>query len=448
MRHRPDLRVTKLRLSMYNFRYLAVLTAVHGLAAVAGSEELSDSGEFIDGVAAIVNEGVVLKSELRSSTALIRERAKAENLQLPPTDILQEQVLERLIIEQIQMQRAERFGIQISDQMVNAALTQLAQQNNFAFERMPEILARDGIDYAAYRRDMRKQMTLEQLRQIDVIGRITASPREIEQCVSDLENNVVGNSEFNLSHILISVPEAATASQFAAAEARANEVYEALQDGANFGEMAVRYSDSQTGLEGGSLGWRKGDQLPTLFSDIVIDLGEGEFSQPIRAVSGFHIVKINELRSATKKSEIEQINVRHILITPNEIIDNETAQQRLTEAAEKIRAGENFAELAKLMSDDPGSVNEGGNMGWQGPGTYVPEFEEAAQKAEIGEVTDPFRTRFGWHILEVLGKRTYDNTEELKENNCVQRIRNSKLANESELWLRRLRDEAFVETRI
>lgn len=432
---------------MQTTRYLTVFAALVAALPLA-ADELSDSGQMLDGIAAVVNEGVVMKSELAQQTEAIRQRAQREGLQLPPPDILEEQVLERLIMEQIQLQRAERFGIQISDQMVNATLASLAQQGGIPFERLPQALAADGIDYAEYRRDVRKQMVLEQLRQIDVIRRITVAPREIEACVADLEENVVGNSEYNLSHILISVPESATAEQIAEAEARAQEVHAALADGADFGEMAVRYSDSQTGLEGGNLGWRKGDQLPTLFSDIVANVDEGEFSEPIRAVSGFHIVRINELRSATKKSEIEQMNIRHILITPDEIIDDQTAKQRLEDAARRIRDGENFAELAKLMSDDPGSASEGGEMGWAGPGTFVPEFEQVAQSTPIGEVSEPFRTRFGWHILEVLGKRVYDNTEDLKESTCVQRIRNSKLADESELWLRRLRDEAYVETRI
>ncbi|MEQ8206343.1 MAG: peptidylprolyl isomerase, partial [Woeseia sp.] len=250
------------------------------------AEPLSESGKMLDGIAAVVNEGVVLKSELQQQTAAIRQRAAAEKLTLPPDDVLQEQVLERLVLEQIQLQRASRFGVQISDQMVNAALAQLAQQNGIPFERLPEVMAADGIDYGAYRRDIRKQLTLEQLRQIDVIGRITVAPREIQQCVADLENNVVGNSEYNLSHILISVPEAATAEQFSVAKDKAQEVYEELQNGADFGEMAVRYSDSETGLEGGLLGWRKGDQLPTLFSDVVGDLDAGEYSTPIRAISG------------------------------------------------------------------------------------------------------------------------------------------------------------------
>ncbi len=440
---------------MTNFKHLIAIAALLSTSlpcAAQGTDTPAESatptGSLLDGIAAVVNEGVVLKSELRDQTDGIRKRAAEEGLQLPPEEVLQEQVLERLVIEQIQLQRAQRFGIQISDQMVNAALARLAQENGIPFERLPDIMAADGIDYAAYRREIRKQMTMEQLRQIDVIGRISVAPREIQQCVADLENNLVGNSEYNLSHILVSVPESATAEQFAAAEKKAKDVYQQLQDGADFGEMAVRYSDSETGLEGGALGWRKGDQLPTLFSDVVGTLQQGEYSAPMRAVSGYHLVKINELRSAIQKSEIEQMHVRHILISTNELIDDQTAKQRLDDAAERIRNGENFDELAKLMSDDPGSAADGGDMGWMGPGTFVPEFEEAARNATVGEVTDPFRSRFGWHVLELLGKRTYDNTEELKENNCLQRVRNSKLANESELWLRRIRDEAYVDTRI
>lgn len=403
---------------------------------------------MLDGIAAVVNEGVVLHSELEAQTEAIRQRAAAGGLQLPPENILKEQVLERLIVEQVQMQRADRYGIVISDQMVNSALARLAQQNNIPFEQLPQVLAADGIDYAEYRRDIRKQLTLEQLRQIDVVNRITVAPREIEQCIASIENDVVGNSEYNLAHILISVPQSATAEQFDEAESRARDIYEQLQAGADFGEMAVTYSNSETGLEGGSLGWRKGDQLPTLFSDVVGEMEKGEISEPIRAVSGFHIVKINDMRGASERSEVEQMKVRHILITPNEIIDDETAKQQLDDAVQRLEDGESFAELAKLLSDDPGSADEGGNLGWRGPGTFVPEFEEVANNSELGEVSDPFRSRFGWHILEVLDRRTYDNTEEVKENNCRERIRNSKLANESELWIRRLRDEAYVETRI
>lgn len=421
---------------------LAVVAAGQGVA-----EELSETGEMLDGIAAVVNEGVVLKSELTRQTQIIAERASQQGLQLPPPSVLREQVLERLVLEQIQLQRADRIGIQISDQVLNSAIAQVAQENNISFEQLPALLEADGVDYAEYRSEMRKQLTLDQLRRIEVTGRISVAPREIQQCIADLEDNVVVNSEYNLSHILISVPESATSEQFEEANTEALFVYQQLQNGADFGEMAVRHSDSQTGLEGGNLGWRKGDQLPTIFSDVVGSLGVGEYSEPMRAISGFHIVKVNDYRGINERSEVEQARIRHILITPNEVIDNETAKQRLEDAVSQIRAGEDFGELAKLLSDDPGSANSGGDMGWRGPGSFVPEFEEVARTAEIGTVSDPFQTQFGWHILEVQDRRLYDNTDDLKENNCVQRIRNSKLADESELWARRLRDEAYVEIR-
>jgi peptidyl-prolyl cis-trans isomerase SurA len=417
------------------------------LSSTALAAELSSTGELLDGVAAVVNEGVVLKSELEQQTTVIAARAREQGLQLPPPNVLEEQVLERLVLEQIQLQRAERVGIQISDQMLNSAIAQVAEENGIAFERLPEMLAQDGINYGEYRSEMRKQLILDQLRRIDVTGRISVAPREVQQCIADLEDNVVVNSEYNLSHILISVPQSATSEQFAAAETEARYVYQQLEEGADFGELAVRYSDSETGLEGGNLGWRPGDQLPTLFSDVVGSMEPGDYSEPIRAISGYHLVKVNEIRGVNQRSEIEQMKIRHILITPNEIIDNETAKQRLEEAREQIMAGEDFGELAKLMSDDPGSANSGGDMGWRGPGTFVPEFEQVANNLELGVVSEPFQTRFGWHILEVEDKRTYDNTEDLKENNCIQRIRNSKLADESELWVRRLRDEAYVDIR-
>lgn len=404
---------------------------------------------MLDGVAAIVNEGVVLKSELERSIALISENFSKQGIQLPPEDVLMDQVLERLIIEEIQMQRADRIGLQVSDQMLNQAIAQLASQNNIPFEALPEFLRQQGVNYGEYRRDMRRQMTLEQLRRIEVIQRITVAPREIDQCIAELEDNVVTESEFDLSHILISVPESATSEQIAEAEAEANEVYRQLQEGADFESMAVLHSDSETSLDGGSLGWRKGDQLPTMFSDVVGELEQGQVSEPIRAVSGFHLVKVNDLRGANKRSQIEQMKVRHILITTNEIIDDRTAEQRLSEAAEQIRDGSaEFGELAQLMSDDPGSAEDGGDMGWVGPGTFVPEFENVANEMEIGVVSEPFRSRFGWHILEVTDRRTYDNTEDLKREGCEQRVRNGKLANESELWVRRIRDEAYVEKRI
>ncbi len=438
---------------MFNINKLcagACAILVLSLSTSAARAELSQTGELLDGVAAIVNDGVVLKSQLREQMVAIIERASTSNppMQLPPPNVLREQLLERLILTEVQLQRADRIGLQISDQMVNQAIERLARQNGVAFEDMPQLLAADGIDYAGWRRDLREQITLEQLRQIDVGRSIAVSPREVEQCIEDLEGNVVVNSDYNLSHILISLPEGATASQFEDAKAEAEDIYQQLQNGADFGELAVRYSNAQTALEGGTLGWMKGSQLPTIYTDVVAGLSTGDIAPPFRSASSFHIVKVNDMRSADQRSEIDQVQVRHILITPNEIIDDETAKQRLTDAIERIEDGEDFAEIAKLLSDDKGSANEGGDMGWAGPGTFVPEFEEVVNTTEIGVVSAPFRSRFGWHILEVLDRRVYDNTEDLKRSNCGMAIRNSKLEEETQIWLRRLRDQAFVEARI
>ena len=416
--------------------------------SVLFAQEILNRESILDSIVAVVNEGVVLESQLNTQIAIVKQRAEKDGFELPERKIIEEQILEQLILEEIQLQRAERIGIRISDQMLNGAISMIAEQNNTSFEKMPDMLARDDIDYGDFRRDLRKQLTLEQLRDIDVISRITASNRELSQCLEIIENNIVNDSEYNLSHILISVPESATADQYSKAENKAYEVINQLGSGSSFNEMAITYSDSETGLDGGSLGWRKGNQLPTLFLDVVGTLEKQEFSQPIQSVSGFHIIKINDVRQNIRRSEIEQTEVRHILVIPNQIIDNETAKQKLEEAREQILNGEKFGEVAKLLSEDPGSVDEGGSMGWSSPGIFVEEFEKVVGRTEIGQISQPFQSRFGWHILEVTGRRTYDNTEDLKELNCMQQIKNSKIANETELWLRRIRDEAFVDKRI
>ena len=424
----------------------AIVALVAAPAAVA--EELSDTGEFLDGVAAIVNEGVVLKSQLTEQMAIIMQRAQEQEMQLPPADVLQEQVLERLILSEIQLQRAARIGLQVSDEMLNQSIAAIAQQNGIPFEDMPRMLAEDGMDYADFRRSLRDEITIDQLRRIEVGQSINVSDREIEQCVADLEGNVVANSEYELSHILLTFPEAASTDQVKEIEDLANQIYADLQDGADFREMAARHSDGPTALEGGTLGWMQGAQVPTLFTDVLQDMGAGDVSKPIRTASSFHLVRVDNLRSAVERSEINQNKVRHILVMPNEIIDDATAKQRLEEALEKIRAGEDFGEQAKLLSDDPGSANLGGDLGWAGPGMYAPEFEQTIAASEIGVVSEPFRTQFGWHILEVTERRVYDNTEELKQRNCDARIRNGKMEEESLMWMQRLRDESFVESRI
>jgi len=418
-------------------------------APVAVADELSETGEFLDGVAAIVNEGVVLKSQLLEQVDTITKRAEEQGMQLPPADVLEEQILERLILSEIQLQRADRIGLSVSDEMLNRAIAGVAQQNGVPFEDMPRLLAEDGIAYSEFRSSLREEITINNLRNIEVGESINVSEREIEQCVADLEGNVVANSEYSLSHILLTLPEGASSIQVGEAEELANQIHAQIQNGADFREMAVRYSSGPTALEGGSLGWMQGQQVPTLFTEVLQDMGSGDVAAPIRAASSFHIVKVDDLRSAVERSEINQVQVRHILIMPNEIIDDATAKQRLDVALEKIRNGEEeFGEQAKLLSDDPGSANLGGDLGWASPDNFAPEFEQTILASEIGVISEPFHTQYGWHILEVLDRRVYDNTEDLKQRNCAAKIRNGKMEAESQLWMQRLRDEAFVETRI
>ena len=419
---------------------------VLAIAPFAAAEELSSTGEFLDGIAAIVDDGVVLKSQLAEQTAMILARAEEQNIPLPPPGELQDQLLERLIITEVQLQHAQRVGLRISDQMLNSSIEAIAEQNGVRFEDMPAVLAADGIDYAKFRRDLREEITLEQLRRAVVDA--PWSEREVEMCLADMEDNVAINSDYNLSNITLSMSESAPATEIEETLAEARQIIERLKDGADFASLAIRYSDAQNALDGGALGWLKGEQLPSLYTNLVAELQPGDVTDPIRAPNSFHIVKVNDMRSAVERSEVDQVLVRHILVSPNEIIDDETAKQRLEDAVEKIENGEDFGELAKLLSDDPGSVNNGGEMDWAGPNTFVPEFEEVVSSLEIGETSEPFQSRFGWHIVEVLDRRVYDNTEDLKRSNCIAKIRNSKIEEETQLWIQRLRDEAYVDIRI
>lgn len=431
---------------------LAVLSIVlsNAVSIISVAQDEAPQTAYLDGIVAIVNEGVVLQSELDAQTELILKRLAEDPTvtELPPRDILDDQILERLIINQLQLQRTERIGIRISDEMLNATIQQIAEQQGISIDDLPGALAQQGINYNDYRSDMREQLAMQQLRQIDVIGRIAVSPREVQQCMNRQIGQVNVNAEYDISHILISVPESATAAQFEEAQTEAEQLVQQVRDGSPFADIAVANSDAQTALEGGALGWRPGNQVPTLFSEVLATMAPGDVSDPLRSASGFHIVRLNDQRGAVMKSEVNQAKVRHILVQTNEVIDDQTAETRLKDARDRILAGEKFADLARLISDDPGSVSEGGEMGWTESGTFVREFEDVANALPIGEISPPFKSRFGWHILEVTERRVYDNTEEMRERSCAVSIRNSRVEEETELWLRRMRDEAFVDKRI
>ena len=428
-------------------RALILTLPLFALAPPAGAQtrELADKGELLDRVAAVVNDGVVLQSELEEQQLVVAQRLKQQGLELPPQNVLRQQVLERLVIQEIQMQRAKRAGIRIGDDNLNAALADVAQRNNLQLSQLPEALAAQGIEYASYREGIRKELTLTVLRQRDVIQRINVSPRELEQFLEKQKTRPSELNEYNISHILVAVPQAATPQQLDEAARRAADVYTRAKGGEDFARLAVAYSNSQTALEGGSLGWRKGPEIPTVLADLVVKLKPGEVSEPLRTPSGYHIVRLNEVRGADQQTVIEQVHARHILLKPTEIQDDATVEQRLLTLRTRIVKGEDFAGVAKVTSEDPGSASEGGDLGWSGPGTFVPEFEKVLAGLKDNEISMPFRTQFGWHIIQLLGRRQFDNTDDLRRQRAFAQLRESKADEETELWLRRLRDEAYVE---
>ena len=413
----------------------------------AQARTLSDRGEMLDRVAAVVNDGVVLSSELDEQVAEITTRISGQGMEMPPAAVLRQQVLDRLVLQEIQMQRAQRAGIRINDEALNSALADVAQRNGIPLADLPKVLASQGVDYNAYRESVRREMTTQVLRQRDVLQRINVSPREIEQFIAKYTNRPSEANEYNLSHILIAVPQDPSTQQLEEAARRAEDVSRRARAGEDFAQLAIANSNSQTALEGGALGWRRGPEIPTVLADLVVQLKAGETSEPLRTPSGYHIVRLNELRGEAAQGLVEQTQARHILLKPTEIQDDATVEQRLRAVRERILKGEDFAGLAKTLSEDPGSATEGGNLGWTTPGTFVPEFDKALAALQQDEISQPFRSQFGWHIVQLLGRRQFDNTEEMRRQRAFMQLRESKAEEEIELWLRRLRDEAYVDVK-
>lgn len=426
---------------------MLLAVALAGAPALGQDRELSSRGQLLEGIAAIVNDGVVLKSELQTETDRIVQRLQQQGTRLPPQRTLDQQVLERLVITRIQLQRAERVGIQVSDETLNNALANIAQRNNVSLADLPQALAREGLDYQSYRSQMRDQLAIEQLRQRDVLSRIVVTPKEIDEYMARQADRAAFNMEYNLSQILVSVSSTASPQVIADAERKISDISTRIKAGEDFAQLAVTFSDGQQALEGGAMGWLKGEELPTVFADLVPGLEEGQVSDPVRSASGFHLVRLNDRRGGEPIIE-QQVNARHILIKPNEVLDNDAARDKLKGIRERILGGDDFGTVARAVSDDPGSKNQGGDLGWAAPASFAPEFAAVVERIEPNVVSEPFRTQFGWHIVEVLGRRVQDTTEEVQRQQAGLAIRNRKLAEEAETWTRRLRDQAFVEYRL
>jgi peptidyl-prolyl cis-trans isomerase SurA len=411
----------------------------------AKEAEPPKTGQLLDRAVAIVNDGIVTESDLQEQMEMIEGRLKEQNTALPPPDVMRKQVLDRLVIQEVQLQRAERIGLKITDEQVNEQLADIAKRNGIPLAQMPAALAQQGIDYAAFRDNMRKEMTLQRLRQRDVLGKINVTPRELEQFLERQKKMPSETSEYNVSHILLAIPPEATQAQVKEVEQLADQIYTRTQS-EDFGRLAVAYSNSQTALEGGALGWRKGPELPTILAEIVVGLKPGDVSRPLVTPTGYHLVKLNEIRSTDGNHIEDQAHARHILMRPNELQDDATVRQRLMDVRERVMKGEEFAAFASTMSEDSSSAVNGGDLGWSGPGSFVPEFEATLARLKENEISEPFRTEFGWHIVQLLGRRQFDTTEESLRQRAVRQLREGKADEETELWLRRLRDEAFVDT--
>jgi len=430
-----------------------ILSGLLTIALLAGhahaqTRDMSSTGVALDRVVAVVNEGIVLQSQLDAQTAMIEERLRGQSTQLPPADVVRKQVLDRLILQEIQVQRAGRLGVQVPDEMLNEALRDVAERNKIPFEQMPAMLESQGVDYASYRDEMRREIMLQMLRQRDVFPRIYVSPRELEQALERDASQAGVNTEYDVSHLLLSLPESATVEEMAKVEDLARDIRRRAIEGEDFGQLALAYSKAQSALERGKLGWRRLSQLPQFIADLVSNLQPGQVSEPVRTPTGFHLVRLDGMRGGDSGPVmVEQVHARHILMRPNEVQDDATTRQRLTAIRDRVIAGEDFGALASVTSEDPGSATHGGDLGWAAPGTYDPKFEEVLAGLAENQISEPFRTQFGWHIVQLLGKRTYDQSDDMRRQRVLTALRESKVDEETELWLRRMRDEAYVEIR-
>jgi peptidyl-prolyl cis-trans isomerase SurA len=410
-------------------------------------QTLSNTGVLLDRIIAVVNEGIILQSQMDSKVQLIVDQIRDSGRQMPPRETVEEQVLEQLIVQEVQLQRARRLGIRVPDQMLNGTLQQVAARNGLTLSELPAAMTAQGVDYVQYREDMRKEMILDALMQRDVIARISVSEREIERFLQRQESSAGDQIDYDLSHILVSISASASPDEIAAAEQEIGSVHDRLMAGDDFTEVAITSSDGQNALDGGRLGWRKGAQLPDVFFEVVRDMNPGDISPPVRSPSGVHVLKLNDVRGAERVIELQH-HTFHILLRPDQVLDDRAIKSKLDRIRKRVvENDEDFSDVARLESDDPGSAPLGGDLGWNAPGTFVPAFEDVVANLQPGEVSEPFRTQFGWHIVLLVDRLERDTTEEVKRSRAIDAIRASKREQETEIWLRQLRDEAYVEIR-
>lgn len=402
----------------------------------------------LDRVVAIVDNDVIMQSQLDRRLAEVQQNLAKRSGEQPPREALAPQVLERLIVENLQLQIGERSGIRIADEELNQALATIAQRNNLTLDQFRAALARDGLSYDEAREQVRRELIISRVRQRRVAERIQVSEQEVQNFLASDLGKLQLSEEFRLANILIPLSEGASSQAIQEAERQAREIHTQLQRGADFARLAAARSASENALEGGEIGWRKAAQLPPPFDAMIGALGVGEVSEPVRTPAGFIMLKLLDKRGGEQGVLREEVHVRHILLKPSEIRSDEQTRQLAERLYQRLRAGEDFAALAKSFSEDPGSALNGGDLNWIDPNALVPEFRAVMADSRIGELSQPFRSPFGWHVLEVLDRRTSDASGEAREQQALNLLRNRKYDEELQNWLRQIRDEAYVETRL
>ncbi|VAW62586.1 Periplasmic chaperone and peptidyl-prolyl cis-trans isomerase of outer membrane proteins SurA [hydrothermal vent metagenome] len=428
---------------LYSIKYFIYLLALLSLIFSSNISAI----EEIDSVAIVVNDNIISTQEIKHRLNEIKRQIQLQNKALPPENLLRKQVIERMIIDNIQMQLAKSQGIRVDDLSLNKALEGIAKNNRTTLNKMRKILQSKGISFENFREQTRKDLTIRQLQQRIIYSRVKVSQQEINIFLEQQkQSGESANDKYHLEHILIATPEAASPEEVAKAQFKAELVTTELDDGKAFNDMALKYSNGRNALKGGDLGWRTAAELPSLFLNAARSLKVGKHTKPLRSAGGFHILKLVDKK--TQQHIVNQTHARHILIKADEITTNEQARIKLSKVKKRLDKGEDFAKLAAEFSQDPGSKNNGGDLGWATEGTFVPRFTEVMNTLKDGQTSEPFRSQFGWHIIQVLERRKQDETNQRIQQKAERAIQNRKADEELQLWMRRIRDEAYVEYRI
>lgn len=404
---------------------------------------------ILDRIVAVVNDGAIMESELQSRVAGIVGQFEADNRPLPPAQVLREQVLDRMIIERIQLQLAERGGIRVDDGSLNQALTGIARQNNMDLEQFANAVRADGYSWAEFREQVRNDMVISRLQQRSVSSRVRVTDREVDRFLSSDLGRRMFAADFHLGHILVQVPSGASPEQLEQARNKANGIVQRLRGGADFAETAVEQSDGPQALEGGDLGWRPAAQWPTLFAETAIDMQPGDISEPLRSGAGYHILKMIERRGGGGDHVVTQYRVRHVLIQSDALTTEDQARAEAQRLHQQVISGSiSLADVAREHSDDPGSRNQGGELGWVTPGQMVPEFEQMMESTPVGQVSPVFQTQFGYHFLLVEEQREADMSDEFRQMRARQALQKQRFDEELQTWLQEKRAEAYVDIRL